>query len=444
LKRLVSMANNYKHKILLVDDDSGILKALTRLLKSLEVEIAASDSGAAALEKLRDFKPSVIISDQRMPQMTGTEFLRRSREVSPNSIRILLTGYSDIAATIEAINSGAVKYYINKPWNDDELVLKIKDCFGIYELTAENRRLTELTAEQNRRLTALNESLEQKVAEQTEEIRDQNEKLRRSFMETIQSLSTILEFRHRDVGSHSQRVATLIRELMKYLDISPEERQDIIIAGFLHDIGKIGIPDRIMAKKASELNRQDMIEIEQHTILGQSCIMSVSGFEEIGLYIRHHHENYDGSGYPNGLSGGQIPLGSRIIRLADAFEKNAFEKGYPNEKTLREASANLVRNSGSMFDPILVKKFIDNDIGQVFHFKDAIESANVRTESLREGMVVAEDIHSRSGMFLLPKGARLTSGIINRLVKIDRVDPIDKGVQIVVQRAGAEVQHAAV
>jgi hypothetical protein len=165
-------------------------------------------------------------------------------------------------------------------------------------------------------------------------------------------------------------------------------------------------------------------------VLGQSCLYHIDGFSKIGLAIRHHHENYDGTGYPDGLRGKQIPLGSRLIRLADAFDNFAFAEGYPSRERVNEASALLVRGSGTLFDPELVRRFISLDVMQEFEFDDSGETVLVPPYDLREGMVVAEDVHTKNGMFLLPRGAKLSRGMINRIMKINNADPVPAGIQV--------------
>jgi len=163
--------------ILFVDDEKNILKALRRLFMDEDYEILIANSGAEALEMIEDGAcPQVIVSDQRMPEMTGTEFLIQSREKLPESIRIMLTGYSDINAAMDAVNLGGIYRYVLKPWNDDDLRLTIRDAFERFDLRRKNQWLTSELSEKNKVLEELNESLEQKVEERTKEVQDAYEK----------------------------------------------------------------------------------------------------------------------------------------------------------------------------------------------------------------------------------------------------------------------------
>jgi response regulator RpfG family c-di-GMP phosphodiesterase len=424
------MSDPIKHTMLLVDDEPGITRSLQRLFKSIDANIFTASSGQEALILLENTPVSLIISDQRMPGMTGVELLAKSRQIRPDAIRILLTGYADIESTMLAINSGAIKYYIAKPWEDDLLVSRVMESLELFDMTTDNKKLNEITHRQNEELRKFNRTLEERVEKQTSEIKSQHEELSRSFMETIKAFSTILEIRLKDVGSHSQRVAALIKKLLKTMNLEKKEYQDIVVAAFLHDIGKVSYPDALLKKADGTYTRSEMEIVTKHPILGQSCVIGINGFEEIALIIRHHHENFDGGGYPDFLRGKAIPPGARLIRIANAFDHHAFSKGYPDKKMLNDAAAHLVRESGVLFDPEYVKQFIDLDIARQYYHHELAETIVLKTADLENGMVLAENIYSNSGMFVLPKGARLSSDMIARLIKIDKFDHISRGITV--------------
>lgn len=438
------MSNNQQHRILLVDDDESILKALRRVLSDLDAELITAISGSEALEHLQKQNISLIISDQRMPQMTGVQLLGRCREFSPATIRILLTGYADIDATIDAINTGAVRYYLNKPWDDDLLLSRIRESLEMFQITAENEHLHKLTQEQNQKLLELNHALEKKVDQQTARIREQHQELKKSFMETIKAFSTIVGLRLKKAASHLQRVATLAKMLLEGLNLPEKEYQDILIAAYLHDIGKIGLPDVITDKASDECSPREKELLYKHPVLGQSCVYSISGFEEIGLMIRHHHENYDGTGYPDCLRGRKIPLGSRVLRICDAFDHVSHKADYPDMKALSSATAALHCHAGSSFDPNLVKIFTALDVASHFYHDDSKGVIGLKPDDLKEGMVVAMDVRTMNGVFLTPKGAKLSSGMISRIRKIHAVDPIIEAIRVYDRSEKSEEENVPV
>ncbi len=433
-----------KPTILLVDDEDGIIASLRRALSDFNATILSANSGPEALTLLSEHEVALIISDQRMPKMTGVEFLHRSRESQPDAVRILLTGYADIDAVVAAINDGAIAYYLNKPWDNNLLLSRVKESLELYTIKSENRNLLQLTTKQNDQLKELNESLESRVAEQTEEIRERHQELADSFMQTIKTFSTMLELRYREVGSHSQRVGALIKRLARSLDLQGTEMQDVVVAAYLHDIGKITVPDNIVSKPPEQYTPSDRELLAKHPEVGQTLVYQISGFEEVGVLIRNHHENYDGTGYPDRLVEQQIPLGSRLIRVADSFERFAFAHGYPNKDTLREATAHLVRNSGTKFDPELVKRFIECDGANEFTFEDIAQKQVVDPDSLSENMTIAADVYTKNGMFLVPKGAKLSKGMISRIRKIAKVDPIPEMIQVIIEAKATKKESAHV
>lgn len=190
-------------QVLFVDDEENILKSLRRLLQDEEFEVLTAGSGGAALQLLQEAEHvGLIVSDQRMPGLSGVEFLEQAKSVAPQALRIMLTGYADINATIDAINRGGAYRYITKPWNDDEIVLTIRDAVRHYRLEEENRRLAAIVARQNEELQEWNANLKQRVLEQTTEIRKKheelqnaNERLRESYRNTILAFSRLIELR---------------------------------------------------------------------------------------------------------------------------------------------------------------------------------------------------------------------------------------------------------
>ncbi len=424
------MSEQIKHKILMLDDEESILKSLSRLLKTEGYELFTCTSGNEALEILKNHEITIIISDQRMPQMTGVEFLQKSIAISPKSIRMLLTGYADTQATADAVNKGDIRYFFNKPWDDHILLSRIKESIELYDSLREKNRLQKVIAKQNLKLKEFNTSLKDKVDEQTKEISQQNKELNRSFMETIKAFSSFIDLRHKEVGSHSQRVSLLVKKLLTCYDLEKKEYQDIIVASYLHDIGKITLSDIILKKKPETLTISEKKQLNKHPIIGQSCVYNISGFGEIGIIIRNHHENHDGTGFPDRLVSDQIPFGSKIIRICNKFDHYAFLNGYPDLKTLQKATASLVQYSGALFDPEIVKKFIDADVAKTLYHNEGTDVQHLSPDELREGMVTADDINTQNGMFLLPKGAKLSVDMINRIIKIHKVDRVNGEIKV--------------
>src|SRR3990172_11553702 len=238
-----------KHTILLVDDEENILNALNRVLRREGFRIVTATSGNQALLTMDKEKITLILSDCRMPGMDGIELLAEVRKRTPDTIRMMLTGYADMETSMAAINRGEVYRFITKPWNDDELKLIIKDGIHQYELVQENRYLHELTQKQNLILKDLNSNLEQKVSERTREVEMLFKELEQNFFDVVRVFTGLMELKSPYLGGHAKRVAALSRRLAEKSRLPQAEVLNIEVASLLQDIGTLGFPDKILKKK---------------------------------------------------------------------------------------------------------------------------------------------------------------------------------------------------
>ena len=430
-----------KGKILFVDDEENILRSLQRLFMDEEIEIFTASSGAKGLEILaREGGIGVIVSDQRMPEMTGVDFLEKSKAISPQSIRILLTGYADVNAAIDAINRGGTFRYLNKPWSDDELVHTVKGAMQMYRLLTENKRLAAIVKQQNAELKKWNTELESIVQKHTMELRKSydglravNSRLRANFKNTIVAFSGLIELRDKRMRTHSRNVAEIAVNVAKQLGMEGEERETIMVAGLLHDIGKIGIPDLMLARETGQMNFAEREEYLLHPVRGQAAIDRIEELREAGQIIRAHHENYDGSGFPDGLKKADIPLGARIVALADYIDKKI--------RTAMDATGfelmrkELVLLKGNYFDPKLIPVVLEQ--AEAFYKKNRPKTDHVEIEllpnGLQEGMEASRDVFSGTGILLLTKGTVLATSSIALLKRYYELDSPNQGVFVSVK-----------
>jgi len=417
------------HTLLFVDDEENILNSLKRLFRREGYNILTAKNATEALKLLEDNPVSLILSDQRMPGMSGVEFLKQVKEKYPDIIRMILTGYADINAAVEAINQGEVYRFITKPWNEEDLKATIHSALKHYELIVENRRLQQMIMRQNQELKKLNEELEQKVQERTRELAQLNRQLERNFMDSIKVFAGLLEMRDSFVGSHSKRVATAAEFIAEKFNLPAEEKRNIKIAAILHDIGKIGIPDEVLKKPKLKLTRQELALIEQHPILGQASIQIIQGLQEVGRIIRHHHETYNGDGYPDKLKGEEIPLGSRIIAVPNEYDVLVYRRDLSFQFKESEVIQFLERNKGVLFDPLVVECFLEFLKVEKTQAEN-LQEIKVDISQLREDMTLARDLYTRRGVLLIPKGEVLKESYIEKIRNYHKIDPIVDGVYV--------------
>lgn len=411
------MFNPKDFTILFVDDEENILSSLYRLFRREGYNILTANSGKDGLKQFENNKISLVISDHRMPEMEGVYFLAKVKDVSPDTVRLMLTGYADTKATIAAINKGEVSRYITKPWNDDELKMIVKDNLERYALKKENKRLFEISQKQNLELMDMTQELEKKVVERTKKIRE-------NFFGFVKACVDLLELYDPFIGGHSKNVANLAKGLANKMNIGERDVEMIHTAALLHDIGLIGLPRDILDKGEIELKHEAASLIKQHPVIGQDIVGFTDDLKDIGLLVRSHHEAYDGSGYPDGLKREEIPIGSRIIAVCDMYDTLLHSKN-PNDihAASKEVSDYIIIKRGIIFDPEIANVFLDFiDTLQKIESQKGV--AAIPLSGIKEGMALARDLKTGGGKILIGKGTKITAALLQRIMDFHKIDPI--------------------
>jgi len=423
-----------KVNLLIVDDELNVLHSLKRTLIDEDFEIILSTSGPEGLKELeKNENIALILSDMRMPGMTGVEFLEKAKDISPDTLRIILTGYADIEAAIEAINRAGLYRYITKPWKDEELLQTVKEAVSKYKLITENKRLAEMVKKQKDALKQWNTRLNKIVQDKTTELIKKNEILNKNYESSIFVLTEVIELRNTSLKRHCNSVTEIAVNIAKKLNLKPEEIENIRVASLLHDIGKIGFSDSLIHKDPADMSPEEILEYRKHPLRGQITVDPVENLREAGILIRHHHERYDGTGFPDGLTGQEIPLGSRIISVADFVDKMTT-------RILEESAVKITLNYvlervNKQFDPKLYE-FLENPLKELHRKK-----LNIRTEKkicieeLNPGMIIAKDIVTGSGITFLPKGTKLNEKHIESINRYEKIDPSPKDIFILEEKS---------
>lgn len=312
-----------KFTLLFVDDEPDILDSLWRAFRK-DFNVLRANNGSEGIEVIKSTPVHLIISDQRMPGITGDMVLAAAREHQPDAVRILLTGYSDIEALVNCVNEAQIYKYITKPWEPEML------------------RLTVVRA-----LEAL--ALEQQLKRTSTE-------LEQAYEDAITMLSVACEGKDEDTGYHVQRVQHYTEALALELGIEPGDAHHMGVMSILHDVGKLFVPDAIL-QKPGKLDADEWVVMRKHAENGVRILGNNSFYAMAREIAGGHHENFDGSGYPGGLKGEDIPLSARIAKVADVFDalssKRPYKEPWPLEKTL----GLLKSGRGVEFDPEVIDAF---------------------------------------------------------------------------------------
>jgi response regulator RpfG family c-di-GMP phosphodiesterase len=377
----------------------------------------------------------------RMPEMDGAAFLEQVRLHHPDTVRLLLTGYSDITSTIAAINRGEIHRYIAKPWDDQDLLLIVREALAKRELEAENARLLALTRQQNAELQDLNQGLERRVAARTAELEQINNMLEAAYEETeanfnlaITVFSGMLEMRRGQMAGHARRVSDIAGRMAMHLGMNARQRQDVVLAALLHDIGQLGFPDEMLAKPVSQYSQPEMQRYRRHPLEGEAALMAMDKLLGASLIIRQHHERLDGRGFPDMLAGEAISLGARIVSVASDFD--GMESGHLSDHALQsEHALSVVREGiGTRYDEAVVTA-LEKALREIA--REACADIEVDVRMLKPGMVLTRDLQTPKGATLLPNGFRFDEAMLKRVQ--DLAERFDTRITVHVQLGSIEV-----
>lgn len=318
------------YKILFVDDETANLRLLERLFRDT-YEVLTADSGSKALDLLSVHDVALIISDQRMPGMTGIEFLKLAAKMRRQTVRIMLTGYTDAGALVEAVNSGLVYKYVNKPWVNEDLQQTVKRALQHYE-----------TIKAQHQLQVQNERLRIRLKATLD-----------GFVEVVGDMLDLKESHSRE---HAQRASDYAVAIGKTLKLERTELERLGLAAFLHEAALFRIPNQILHKN-TPLTKDDRQLIEESFESGMKILEQVPDLSDVAEILRFQLEYFDGNGLPSGFGGEQIPLHARIISVAAAYDAMTAPRIFPPGLSHDDAVRNLRSKAGSRFDPRIVEAF---------------------------------------------------------------------------------------
>ena len=351
--------NSHMPNVLIVDDEIGPRESLRMILKP-DYNVHTAEDGYAALKILRETEMDVITLDLKMPGMSGIETLRQIRLIDPDVMIIIITGFGTLESAVEAIHHGVFDY-ISKPFN-------VKEIVGIIEKATQRRRFhntirgflsqSPAPAPSDSVSSRLNPSLLSRVKVwKDSHLNALGLSGHQTCLEFAKVLASTLEEKDPYTSGHSERVCHYSDLISTRLSLPYQDRCELQIAAYLHDIGKIGISNRFINKKGA-LNATDWAIIKQHTRKAIELLSPLNLSSNILSYIEHHHEHFSGTGYPDGLEGNEIPLGARIIAVSDAYDSMTSNRPYRRTLLPEEAKRELLKWAGKQFDPNLVSVFL--------------------------------------------------------------------------------------
>ena len=331
-KNMITAESN-GYKIIVVDDEQGIVDSLSIFLKRSGYDFTGLTNPLEAIERVRNEHFDMMILDFMMDPIHGDEVVEEIRKFNKDLYILLLTGHKDLAPPLETIKRLEIQGYCEKSDKFDQLLLLIES--GIKSI------------EQMNTIKTINKQLH-----------DKNEELERAYLDTIGILRQTVEAKDPYTRGHSDRVSEYSVLIGKKLGLDEKTLHILKIGGLFHDIGKIGIPDSILLKE-SKLNDEEYSQIKNHPMIGVHMLGDAAIFTDILPIVKHHHERYDGRGYPSQLVGDDIPYVARIAAVADTFDAMTSKRSYRDSLPIDVVRAEIERCSGTQFDPNIAKVFLD-------------------------------------------------------------------------------------
>jgi response regulator RpfG family c-di-GMP phosphodiesterase len=417
---LVSVNTTSTATILIVDDEPVVLNALTFTLEREGFHVVGCTSPLKALSILHDRDFSVIISDQRMPEMMGLDFLVECRRLRPHCSRILITAVLALPTIVDAINKGEIFRFVAKPWLREELVATVRNAVQRHELVTRNAVLQDETQRLNEQLRIANSALEAKVRDleqQKQRLDAANRDLAGSYENSLELCRRILTTYDPILGGQAKALVDFASLMAGTDQFSETERHALRSAAWLCDLGLIGVPREMMRafrSQPDQLTERERGMLHNHPIYGQTLASLVDPRTDVGEVIRAHHERYDGSGYPDGLAGERIPWTARCLAVAVGYVESGLSK--------TAAIDSILAKAGSAYDPEAVRLFLK--VSNLVPLPKQVRE--IMLHELEPGMVLVNGIYSPHGLLLIGEGQALSPATISKIRSHNQVTPISQ------------------
>lgn len=407
-------------KILLIDSQEDSVQTFKELVADDDYQLIVCSKADKALAQIKKEKPFVVLCNMGIEGISGPSLLESIREASPACMRVAIAGSEDFYLVMQAINFGHIHRALKFPLEALAVKVALSDMLHQWN---DNERQSEKSKQKNLKIKDL-EALKKKNAL---EIRDKDREIKQArsqidqaehkiqtlFLTSIKSLMNLMESRYPALVAHCKAVAEISRLLAKEVGASDEEVKNIYHAGLLHDIGKLSLPDSILLKPISSIDGESRSSLMKHPEMAFDALKALPGIDEIACYIKHHHERFDGKGFPDGLAGTTIPLGARIIGLAEDFDE--LQRGWVAGRKLTEQEAlRFVKGSvKKRYDPLIVAKM--PAALEKMRAAPKPHEQLVSGGTLTSGMVITRDLLSPEGHLLVAIDGVVTPAVIKHI-----------------------------
>jgi len=418
----MSIVDDVRHSLLLVDDEENVLNSLSRLFRPLNCTVETALSAEDALTKMAATTPDIVISDVRMPGMDGIQLLRIIARDYPETERVLLTAYTDIGSTIEAINSGGVSHYVQKPWDGPALLKWMEKTLVSVSLRRANKRLQEKIKEQNSQLKHFSQSLEEKVQDRThalnavnKQLEEKNQSLKNSYHNFVELFMRLLASRLGVAYQNDHLTSRLAVNIGKALGLHAQELVALHYATKLRYVGLLELKDDVLGKVINDMDSKELRAFNTYPQLSYALLSSQPALFPAAEIILAHREQLNGGGYPGQLPGDKIGLPAKILAVVSMFEVLTKGQQIDEQFTTQHALAYLHERIGSHYSDKVVSALV----AYMEANSDYDSERRLTVADLEPSMVLSRDLNNQQDSLLLARGTLLEPAVISLLNNLD-------------------------
>ncbi|AXR07898.1 response regulator [Salinimonas sediminis] len=403
-----------KYTVLFVDDEPNILRAIKRALFKMDINMVFAESGIQALEALGSQTIHVVISDMKMPHMSGAELLEQVAQHYADTFRVVLTGFADIDSTIKAVNQGKIHRYLQKPWDNQELINTIEEGLERVKLKDENARLQLLTRAQNKKLKDINLLQEQTIQKRTRQIKAVLSKIEKNHHALEQVLFNVISINPAINGKFAIEVSELAALLATEFDCDKDTVKTTKYAGLICELGCLGLDPEEFKPAFASLNYQQQKAYLSQTRQAALILAPAHHLQPVSDIIEMQFEHFNGSGL-NKKVAKEIPVGARILAIARDYWRLVSGRVTGSDIAPREAKLEMKKHLNTRYDGEILTLLLESEqIGKPKYIENSYEA-----RQLKEGMVLGANLYNDSHLLILPEGHVFTSSTIEKLVRFE-------------------------
>ncbi|WP_334030988.1 response regulator [Alteromonas sp. P256] len=422
-----------KYTVLFVDDEPNILRAIKRALFTMDINLLLADGGSKALELMEKQPVHVIISDMKMPQISGAELLEQVAKNYPETFRVVLTGYADIESTIKAVNQGKIHRYLQKPWDNQELISVINEGLERVRLKEENARLLTLTGLQNKKLKEVNATLETVVQKRTRQIRIALNRVEKYSLALEQVLFNVISINPHIDGQFAIEVSRLAAKIARMAQLETSDIKTIKYAGLICEIGILGLRTQDYVEPFAKLKYQLQKDYLSQTQKAAMILEPAQDLKQVSEIIELQFEHFDGSGQYKKVAK-EIPLGARIVAIARDYWRLITGRLTGVEMRPEDAKIEMKKHRNTRYDGEVLDLLLNaDDIGS-----SPILNTALQASQLEEGMVLAQNLYNENHILILPEGHVFNQVTIDKLRLFERKQGKPFAIEIEQENAAEE------